>query len=91
MKEIKITVTDYTIEMLLHGITLLADGMRRESFDGTIRGVLTEDKSKSEGDNAQAWITNHYDSACAAFTLIAASSEIISNALTNGELEIVIK
>ena len=86
MKEIKITVTDYTVETLMNGIVLLSESMGNEAFGYNINGVLTENKALSEGENAIKWIHEHYDSACAAFALIEASSRIISDGLRNGEL-----
>lgn len=88
MEEFKITTTDYNIEMLVHGITLLADGVRRGAFECNINGVLSYNQDETEGENAKDWILKHYDTACGAFTLIYAASQILSDALTNDEIRI---
>ena len=88
MEEFKITTNAASIEAIILAINELSAGMQRGSFEYTVSGILSDDNRLSEAENAKQWLQEHYDTAAGAFRLIAAASEIISEALVNDEIAI---
>lgn len=85
---VKLEIPAEQIELLIVGMAELADAMQREAFQYTSSGVFVDDKSLTRGENAEAWIQEHYDTAAGAFRLIAAAGSIISTAVINDDLQI---
>ena len=83
----KICMDIVDAELVLHGIHQTTAGL---NFDArTLEGVLTEDKSASNGANAVDWLQRYYDITEGVLLMIEGATGIITRALTDGDLQLV--
>ena len=86
--EVKIWVDPADMENILLGINELAVGMTDRVYSYTAHGILTENKSLTDEQNAQTFVFDYYELTAGAFRLIAGATSIIVHAIANDELGI---
>lgn len=87
-KEERIAIDTLTVEGLCCGLEELTGGVARSICRLTLNGILEQDKSKSERENAYLWMINNYDIINGTIELTQHISEILTNMLINYEVEI---
>ena len=78
-------VSDVVMTRIACGITQLSSGLC-DLMDVTKNNVFTIDPQRTREENAADWVNRHYDVVAGTALLIASASEILSDALANGDL-----
>ena len=78
-------VSDVVLTRIACGITQLSGGLC-DLMDVTKSNVFTIDPHRTLEENAADWVNRYYDVVAGAALLITSASEILSDALANGDL-----
>ena len=78
-------VSDVVLTRIACGITQLSSGLC-DLMDVTKNNVFTIDPHRTREENAADWVNRHYDVVAGTALLITGASEILSDALSNGDL-----
>ena len=78
-------VSEVVLTRIACGITQLSSGLC-DLMDVTKENVFTINPQQSRGENALDWVSRYYDVVAGTALLITSASEILSDALSNGDL-----
>ena len=89
MKSIQMFVEDSTLKEIIFGINQVSAGMEQAAFDSTLEGIYTKRPELPDETNARIFLDDNYELTAGVFRLMAAASEIVVDALVNGDIDIV--
>lgn len=86
-KEERIAIDTLTVAGLCCGLEELTWGVSNSICGRTLNGILERDKGRSERENAYLWMIDNYDIINGTIELTKHISEIVTDMLTNYEVE----
>lgn len=89
MKSIQMFVEDSTLKEIIFGINQVCTGIANAAYDSTLEGIYNNRPELPEEENARIFLDDNYELTAGVFRLMAAASEIVVDALVNGDIDIV--
>ena len=83
------TISADSARELLYGMRQFCEGVGEGVFGWTLDHYLKADDRLTKEQNAYDFLLGHFNQLAGAFRMIAASSAIICEAVTNGDLQII--
>ena len=84
-----INVSTLDLEMMIHGIRTICAGLTRDVLELNAKGIMANDPTRSDRENAYDFIDCNYDLIQGVVTLIEACTNVIGDALTNNDIILV--
>ena len=89
MEKVKIHVSKSTLTEIIFGFNQVCTGIANAAYDSTLEGIYNNRPELSEVENARIFLDDNYELTAGVFRLMAAASEIVVDALVNGDIDIV--
>ncbi len=87
-KLIRLTVDSANVERALIGAQVLCEGIYDGQLQWNLDGILTQNKDRSEEDNALTFVYDNYGTIQGAMLLIGSVLAMINECITNGDIEL---
>lgn len=82
-------ITCSNLEEIILAVNELSEALYQSGYTGKAKCILSEDRNKTAGENAIAFVEQQADITGAALRMIAKATEIIADAFVNDEAAIV--
>ena len=79
------------LEEIILAVNELSSALYQLGYTGRAKCILSEDRNKTAGQNAIAFVEQYADVTGAALRMIAVTTEIVADAIVNDEAKIVEK
>ena len=84
-----VRIDPQSVAELLYGMQQLCAGMNESVFGWNVSHYTTERDGMTAEENAHEFTTVNFDAIAGAFRMMGAATDIITTALSNGDLDIV--
>ena len=91
MKGKNLTITGGDIERAILAVNEMAEALYHAGYGTTAQGIMKADESKTAGENAVKFVADFADLTGATLRMIANTTGLIADGITNGEIEITLK